>query len=199
MRVGEYYYYGGFQAFSQLCTFREVVKTRSSSSVGPKMAETSIRTCLVLAFFVVISAEASKVTFVGFLNDVQNKQFSALLEVELSAEDNAFSGRGLWLASKDYKSCTGRAVYGRARVDPEPSGPLSEQYNSEIRTLQLLLPLLPDHEERTLYLCTRAAGSRWKPLGSASEFLLPKVTDVQVLNEENEYILEPVPAGKLLF
>ena len=158
------------------------------------MAETSIRTCLLLAFFLVISAEASKVTFVGFLNDVQNKQFSALLELELSAEENAFNN--LWLASKDFKSCTGRAVYGQARVDPEPTGATAEQYGSEIRTLQLLLPVLPDHEERTLYLCTRSGG-RWKPLGSASEFFLPKVTDLQILNEENnEYILEPlVPAG----
>ena len=158
------------------------------------MAETSIRTCLVLLIFAVFTTKASKVTFVGFLNDVQNKQFSALLEVELSPNDNAFSAGSQWKASRDYKSCRGPAVYGWARVDPEPS-PDSEQY-SEIRTLQLLLPLPADHQERTLYLCVRPGGaSNFEPLGVLSEFLLPKVTDPQVLNEESrEYILEP--AGK---
>ena len=71
--------------------------------------------------------EENSVTFVGFINDHQNK-FSALLEVEVLAsrlpkddasnhrnKDNSF---GLWLASEDPESCIGKAVYGRAKVEP---------------------------------------------------------------------------------
>ena len=158
------------------------------------MAETSIRTCLaILLIYSVFEATASKVTFVGFLNDLQHRQFSALLEVELSPNDNAFEAGSQWLASKNYKSCRGPAVYGWARADPEP-GPEEKQYKEQIRTLQLLLPLPADHQERTLYLCVRPRGDpNFEPLGLLSEFLLPKVTDPQVLNEENnrEFILEP--------
>ena len=107
------------------------------------MAETTLRTfwCILALLFIlpVISVfsikntkeEENSVTFVGFVNDHQNK-FSALLEVEIlasrlpappskdevSANHQKKDNFGLWLASEDPESCIGKAVYGRAKVEP---------------------------------------------------------------------------------
>ena len=102
------------------------------------MAETTLRTfwcILALLLLPVISVssitkeEENSVTFVGFINDHQNK-FSALLEVEVLAsrlpkDDTNHRNKdnfGLWLASEDPESCIGKAVYGRARVEPVHDG-----------------------------------------------------------------------------
>ena len=123
----------------------------TAKSVGPKMAETTLRTfwCILALLFIlptvitsVLSIKTKEekensVTFVGFVNDHQNK-FSALLEVEILASrlpppraNDANHGKnkdnnnfGLWLASEDPESCIGKAVYGRAKVEPVHDGGL---------------------------------------------------------------------------
>ena len=88
------------------------------------MAETSLRTFWTfLALFVLpIGALPQKdsVTFVGFVNDHHNK-FSALLEVEVLTSSLP-QDANLWLASDDPKACIGKAVYGRAQVEPVQNG-----------------------------------------------------------------------------
>ena len=110
------------------CWF-EVKTKHFTESVGPKMAETSLRTFwyLVLALIFNISATSEAatiqdnlVTFVGFVNDHHNK-FSALLEVEVEASSLP-EDVNLWLASKDPEACIGKAVYGRAKVEPVHDG-----------------------------------------------------------------------------
>lgn len=150
------------------------------------MAETSLRSLLLLTFYVSLSSaiSSSQVTFVGFLNE--QRTFSALLEVDLDFE----VGSRNWLASLN-RDC--KDIY--ATVSKVDQGPNGSSKAGLWRTLQLLLPVQRPHQTSPeLHLCYQDEQGSYVALPQG--FQLPKVTVNEVLNkpdyDEQQYVLEPL-------
>ncbi len=150
------------------------------------MAETSSHTlfsCLLLFSSTLALAStlpgAQEVTFLGYLNDQQ--VFSALIQIEVQ---NDSPDQWQWLASNQPGSCD-KDIYALAKVDSTTTQTMP---SGQIRTFQLLLPVVNPHQSTTVYLCQRQGPSEaWTELRQRP-ILLPKVTTKEILNGDiNEY------------
>ena len=224
-----------------------------SSSVGPKMAETyhpgrtfislirkrvSVQAVIFVALNLSLSCLVSpaaagrnsvtSVTFVGFLNDLQqvnHNGLSALLEVEGRFTASLTGGTAEVVATKSETGC--KNVYGKASLLPPSPPSISAQRSATsdhrtpmpssatastsegVATVQLSLPVHSSKTERTLYLCIghhakSANNARWHHLGSASKFMLPTVTTDEISSDSTvaeDIILQPfevIPSGSHL-